>query len=161
MKSNHQVKQGEVEALWKGYEESDRQRVSDMTAGVLWIVVPYTTPELTLAALRHAGVCTDLEVHVCLVDIQVVPFPCSLNQPPVNTKFSEMRLKALLKESGLPGKAVVIYTRDRLESFKKVLEPGSLVVIATKKRWWRTREDKLAGTLIKAGHQVLLLPVVR
>jgi len=159
--NSNQIKHGEIEALWKGYEDLDRQRVSDMTAGVLWIVVPYTTPELTRAALRHAGVCTDLEVHACLVDIQVVPFPCSLNQPPINTKFSEWRLQDLFKESGLPGKAAVLYTRDWLEGFKKVLEPGSLVAIATKKRWWRTREEKLARTLMKAGHQVLLLPVVR
>jgi len=159
--NSNQIKHGEIEALWKGYEDLDRQRVSDMTAGVLWIVVPYTTRELTRAALRHAGVCTDLEVHVCLVDIQVVPFPCSLNQPPINTKFSEWRLQDLFKESGLPGKAAVLYTRDWLEGFKKVLGPGSLVVIATKKRWWRTREEKLARTLMKAGHQVLLLPVVR
>ena len=161
MNSNQQIKHGEVEALWKGYEDFDRQRLADMTAGVLWILVPYTTPELTMAALRHAGVCTDLDVHVCLVDMQVVPFPCSLNQPPVDRKFSECRLQGLLNESGLPGKAGVVYTRDWLEGFKKILEPGSLVVIATKKRWWKTREDKLARTLMKAGHQVLLLPVVR
>jgi hypothetical protein len=161
MNSNQQIKHGDIEALWNGYEDFDRQRASDITAGVLWVVVPYTTPELTMAALRHAGVCTDLDVHVCLVDIQVVPFPCSLNQPPINRKFSECRLQGLFKESGLPGKAAVIYTRDWLEGFKKVLEPGSLVVIATKKRWWGTREDKLARTLMKAGHQVLLLPVVR
>jgi spermidine synthase len=79
----------------------------------------------------------------------------------VNKKFSEQRLQALLKESGLPGKAAVLYTRDWLESFTKVLEPGSLVVLATKKRWWRTREEKLARQLMKAGHQVMLLPVVR
>ena len=161
MSSNQQIRHGEVETLWKECEDFDRQRLADMTAGVLWVVVPYTTPELTLAALRHAGVCTDLDVHACLVDIQVVPFPCSLNQPPIDRKFSECRLQGLLKESGLSGKAAVVYTRDWLEGFKKVLEPGSLVVIATKKRCWRTREDKLARTLMMAGHQVLLLPVLR
>jgi hypothetical protein len=132
-----------------------------MTAGVLWIVVPYTTPEVTRAALRHAGVCTDLDVHVYLVDIQVVPFPCPLNQPPVNKKFSELRLQDLLKQRELPGKAAVLYTRDWLEGFSKVLAPGSLVVLATKKRWWRTREEKLARKLMKVGHHVMLLPVVR
>ena len=50
-------------------------------------------------------------------------------------------------------------TRDWLEAFKKVLEPGSLVILATKKRWWPTREEKLARSLAKAGHQVMLLPV--
>ena len=132
-----------------------------MATGVLWIVIPYTTPELTNAALRHAAVCSDLDVHVCLVDVQVVPFPCALYQPPVDRKFSECRLNGLLKESGLPGRAAVVYTRDWLEGFRKVLEPGSLVIVASKKRWWRTREEKLACILMKAGHDVLFLPVVR
>jgi hypothetical protein len=125
------------------------------------MVVPFTTPELTRAALRHAGVCSDLDVHVALVDIQVVPFPCSLDLPPVDQKFSRRRLAELLKETNLPGRAAVLYTRDWLEGFKRVLEPGSLVVLATKRRWWPTREEKLARALIKAGHQVMLLPVVR
>lgn len=146
MRSNRQVKHAEI---------------GTTVAGVLWIVVPYTTPEFTRAALRHAGVCTDLDIHVSLVDIQVVPFPRPLNQPPINKKFSEDRLIGLFGETGLPGSIAVLYTRDWLEGFKQVLEPGSLVVIATKKRWWRTREEKLARALMKAGHQVMLLPVMR
>jgi len=142
-------------------EQVDQCKPSDTRTGVLWMVIPYTTSELTLAALRHAGACTDLDVHIALVDIQVVQFPCPLDQPPVNKEFSERRLQELLEESGLPGHTSVLYTRDWLEAFKRVLEPGSLVVLATKRRWWPTREDKLARTLTKAGHQVMLLPVVR
>ncbi len=132
-----------------------------MATGVLWTVIPYTTLELARAALRHAAVCSDLDVHVSLVDVQVVPFPCALNKPPVDQKFSHCRLNDLVKESGLPGKGAVIYTRDWLEGFRQVLEPGSLVIVASKKRWWRTREEKLARTLKKAGHDVMFLPVVR
>jgi hypothetical protein len=144
-----------------GFEEIEQPRPSDVAVGALWILIPYTTPELTRAALRHAGVCSDLDVHVMLVDIQVVPFPCPLDQPPVNKEFSEKRLRELLKASGLPGRVAVFYSRDWLESFKSVLEPSSLVILASKKRWWPTREEKLARTLIKSGHQVMLLPVVR
>ena len=143
------------------HEDIDQWRPFDMATGVLWIVIPYTTPELTKAALRHAAVCSDLDVHVCLVDVQIVPFPCTLHQPPVDRKFSECRLNHLLKESGLPGRGAVVYTRDWLEGFRKVLEPGSLVILASKKRWWKTREEKLARTLMKAGHDVMFLPVVR
>jgi hypothetical protein len=125
------------------------------------MALPYTTHELARAALRHAGVCSDLDVHVNLVDIQVVPFPCPLDQPPINKEFSEHRLVELLKETGLPGRAALLYTRDWLEGFRQMLEPGSLVVLATRRRWWPTREEKLARTLTKAGHQVMLLPVVR
>lgn len=161
MESNQQLKNGRIDALKIGYGESGRPEPLDMATGVLWLVVPYTTPELTGAALRHAGVCTDLDVHVSLVDVQVIPFPCPLSQPPVNKKFSEQRLQALFSECGVPGNIAVVYTRDWLEGFKQVLEPGSLIVIATKKRWWRTREEKLARALMNAGHQVMVLPVVR
>jgi hypothetical protein len=144
-----------------GHQEVDQVRPSDVTTAALWVVIPYTTPELTRAALRHAAVCTDLEVHVSLVDIQVVPFPCPLDQPPINKAFSERRLIELFEESGLSGQTSVLYTRDWLEGFRRVLEPKSLVVLATKKRWWPTREARLARVLAKAGHHVMLLPVVR
>ena len=159
MRRNTDLAGSQSTALHKSFIEIDQRRPSDMATGVLWMVIPYTTPELTAAALRHAGVCSDLDVHVLLVDIQVVPFPCPLDQPPINNKFSESRLSAMLKESGLPGKVGVVYTRDWFDAFRRVLEPQSLVILATKKRWWPTREDKLARTLSKAGHQVMLLPV--
>jgi hypothetical protein len=161
MKANRQLKDLRIDGATAGYLDTESWRPSDVATGVLWVVIPYTTPELTGAALRHASVCTDLDVHVCLVDIQVVPFPCPLTQPPIDKKFSEIRLQALLKESGLPGKVAIVYTRDWVEAFGKVLEPGSLVIMATQKRWWPTRETKLARALAKAGHQVMLLPVVR
>ncbi len=147
--------------LTGGYEETEQHRPRATTTGVLWMVIPYTTPELTRAALRHAGVCSELDVHVALVDIQVVPFPCPLDQPPIHKEFSERRLRELLQEGGLPGHSMVLYTRDWLEGFKQLLEPGSLVILATKKRWWSTREEQLARSLRKTGHQVMLLPVVR
>ena len=37
--NSNQIKHGEIEALWKGYEDFDRQGVSDMTAGVHHFVV--------------------------------------------------------------------------------------------------------------------------
>jgi hypothetical protein len=162
MKANRQLKDAGIEVVRIDYVESDLRIQPETRTGVLWVVVPYTTAELTKAALRHAGVCSDLAVHACLVDIQVVPFPCPLTQPPVNREFSECRLEDLLKEAGIPGKANIVYTRDWLEGFKKILQPGSLVILATKRRrWWPTREAKLAQALAKAGHQVMLLPVVR
>jgi hypothetical protein len=139
--------------------EIDYSRPADTSTGVLWIVVPYTKPELTKAALRHAGICTDLNVHISLVDVQVVPFPCPLNQPPINKEFSRNRLRDLFTQSGLLGKAEVLYARNWLEGFRSTLEPHSLVILASKKRWWRTREEKLADELQKAGHHVMLLYV--
>jgi hypothetical protein len=63
--------------------------VSDTTACVLCIVVPYTTPALTQAALQYASVCSELAVHVCLVDVQVVPFPRPLDDRPLTENIPD------------------------------------------------------------------------
>jgi hypothetical protein len=161
MSANRQLNDSQSGSRPIGHVVADRRTPPAIRTGVLWVVIPYTSPELTKAALRHAAACTDLDVHVCVVDIQTVPFPAPVDDPPVNREFSERRLEDLLRGSGLPGKAAVVYTRDWLESFKKVLEPNSLIILASKKRWWPTREVKLARALKRAGHHVMLLPVVR
>jgi len=101
--------------------------------------------------------CSDLDVHVSLVDVQVVPFPCPIDQPPIDNQHSRSRLEALFSETRLSGRAAVLYTRDWLEGIRRVSEPKSLIVMATRKRWWPTREEKLARSLSKAGYQVMLL----
>jgi hypothetical protein len=161
MKTNYQINGIKFSTRPAGCQEAGDRSLADAETGVLWLVIPFTTPELTWAALRHAGACTDLDVHVSLVDIQVVPFPCQLDQPQINKEFSQRRLQEMLRESRLPGQAAVVYTRDWLEGFRRMLEPRSLVILATRKRWRPTREQKLAHALSKAGHQVMLLPVVR
>ena len=161
MKTNDPANDIRVGSRQIGYEEIDYRRPSDVRTSVLWVNIPYTTPELTRVALRHVAARGDLNVHVSLVDIQVVPFPCPLDQPPINGEFSEHRLRELFKEAGLPGRTAVLYTRDWLEGFLSVLEPRSLVVMAIHKRRWRTRETKRARALSKAGHQVMLLPTGR
>ena len=75
--------------------------------------------------------------------------------------FGGPDLVSRLSYSGLTGHAAVLYTRDRLETFNKLLEPKSLVILATQTRWWPTCQQKLARALTKTGHHVMLLPVVR
>lgn len=159
MKSNGQLLGARIDGETIVHHDLVCREPADVTTGVLWVVIPYTTPALTRAALRHAGVYRDLDVHVSLVDVQVVPFPCPIDQPPIDNEYSRRRLLALSGESGLPGRAVVLYTRDWVEGIRRVLEPKSLIVMAAKRRWWLTREEKLARSLSKAGYQVMLLSV--
>ena len=159
MKSYDQVQGARIDGRTISHDEIDLRRPPDIATGVLWVVIPFTTPELTRAAMQHASACSDLDVHVALIDVQVVPFTCPIDQPPINNEYSQHRLQKLFNESGLPGRAAVLYTRDRLEGLRRVLEPNSLVVMTTKRHWWPTREMKLARALSKAGHQVMLLSV--
>ena len=159
MKSRTDVNDIRVDDRLVDYAARQHPKSLDASTETLSIVVPFTTPALTRAALRHAGLCSELDVNVYLLDIQVVPFPCPLDQPPINKEYSQMRLKELLAEGTVRAEALVLYTRDWVEGFRRVLGPQSLVVIAIKKRWWPTREKKLARALRAAGHQVVLLPV--
>ena len=156
MKRNNRENLVNVESRLPIGHEDDVYGQPAAEKGIVWAVVPFTTPKLTKAALQQAVLCSDLEVHVALVDVQVVPFPCPLDQPPVDKEYSRCRLEDFISEIGLPGRADVVYTRDWINGFHQALEPNSLVVLSTKARWWPTRERRLARALEKAGHQVVL-----
>jgi hypothetical protein len=52
-----------------------------------------------------------------------------------------------------------VFTREPDAGREQILPAHSLVVLATKKRWWPTAEVKLAQALARAGHSVALLGV--
>ena len=126
----------------------------------LAVYVPYTTSELTRAALTAVAAFTgNLGAHVLLVAVQIVPFPLPLNRPPVSLSFVEQKLRAAACEIELPVITQVVIARDREVAFDRAISPGSLVVLATKKRWWPTQQVKLARLLARAGHSVTLLEI--
>jgi len=59
----------------------------------------------------------------------------------------------------LPVITQVVIARDREVAFDRAISPGSLVVLATKKRWWPTQQVKFARLLARAGHSVTLLEI--
>jgi len=104
----------------------------------LSIVVPYTTPGLTKAALKHAAtLSTGLNAAIRLIDAQVVPVQRPLNEPPVNREFHVNRLRVIAEAAGMPVQVQVIYTRDRMECFRRTVEAGSLIVITAGLPWPR------------------------
>jgi hypothetical protein len=146
-------------ALRTGREPARRPVEFSDGASRLWVVIPYTTPELTRAALSFAAAFGQgLGVCVQLIDVQVVPYPCPLSQPMVSREHSRHKLRELARQSGLPVRAELVYARDQEEGFRHVLRPASLVLLATSKRWWRTAEEKLARSLSRAGHSVAIMP---
>ena len=124
----------------------------------LRLVVPYTTSGLTRKALvEAAGLARGLDAELTLVAVQVVPFPCPLSRPTVDPNHLERRLLAIARTSSLCTRILVVRARDREAGFSKMLPPGSLVLLATKRRWWRTTEERLARSLARAGHSVALM----
>jgi hypothetical protein len=118
------------------------------------LVVLFTTPELTRAALKAAErLGTGLHAGIRLLKVQVVPFP--MQQSPVALEFLKSQLAAFRSE--LPLSAHILLGREYEPDLMRTLRPGSIVVLASKKRLWRTRTEWLAARLRKAGHQVVLV----
>jgi hypothetical protein len=122
----------------------------------LQIVIPHRTPPLTRAALKYAAtLANDLNVRLRLIDVHVVPWGVPLDEPTVSPKYLTRRIRSLAQESTLPISAEVVYARDWEQGLRRSLSPGSLVLMAINRSWWRTSEKRLASRLRKLGHQVI------
>lgn len=125
-------------------------------AAELDLVVPFTTPELTRAALDAASrMGAGLNATLRLVKIQVVPFPLELNQSPVYIEFLKDQLAHL--RSDLPVAREIRLTRDFEDGLAGVLGGDSVVILAIRRRPWTTRNERLASALRRAGHKVILV----
>ncbi len=51
--------------------------------------------------------------------------------------------------------AEVVYARDWEQGFRRALGPGSVILMAIQRSWWRTKDKRLAARLRKLGHQVI------
>jgi hypothetical protein len=120
------------------------------------ISVVFTSVESTLAALKEAGgLASSLGARITLLVPQVVPYPLALETPPVLIEFNERRFRLIASQSPVETTVRIYLCRDGLETLTKVLNSGSIVVIGGQKRWWPTREKKLARQLRRAGHEVV------
>ncbi len=128
----------------------------DASESRLAVSVVFTSASATTVALRKAGALADsLNARIKLVAPQVVPYPLPLESPPVLLDFSEHRLQEIAMESPVETTVQIYLCRDSWETLKVVLAPRSLVVIGGNRRWWPTKEEKLARRLRRGGHEVV------
>ena len=120
------------------------------------IAVVFTSVESTLAALKEAGnLANSLSARITLIVPQVVAYPLPLETPPVLVEFNENRLRVMASESPVETSVHIYLCRDQFETLASVLSPGSIVVLGGRKRWWPTREKRLASKLRRIGHEVV------
>jgi hypothetical protein len=124
----------------------------------LRIIVPYTTPALTRAALSEASVlATDLRAEAVLLAVREIPYPLPLDRPDFQPTFLLEQLKTLTDGISCSVRIELVLARSRRDVFERIIGPGAMAVVATKRRWWRTREERLARLLSRAGGTVSLL----
>ena len=120
------------------------------------LVIPFTTPELTRAAINAANrMGAGLNAALRLVRVQVVPFELDLNRSPVFIDFLKEQLAGF--ESALPIAGEVRLARDFEDGLKGALGADSVVILATKQRPWRTSTERLSRSLRKSGYRTILV----
>lgn len=125
-------------------------------AAELDLVVPFTTPELTRAALDAANrMGAGLNAAIRLIRVQVVPYPLQPNQSPVFLEFLKEQIAAL--QSVLPVAREIRLARSFEDGLLSTLAGESVVILAAPKRPWKTRNERLAAALRRAGHTVVLV----
>ena len=122
------------------------------------IVVLYTGPEMTKQALRAAAsLIKGLDFHVVLLAVHIVPYPLQLRALSIMEEHLQSELYSAVQGSALPIEARIAFARDLSEAFRQCVGQESLVVIGTRKRWWRTRPEKQARELARSGFRTALL----
>lgn len=128
----------------------------------LEVVVPYTGPETTAAALdRVSALTAGLNAHIVLIAVHTLPYPMPFVCPSRVHAFLVEELIELASRCQLAVEPRIVLARDRLEGFRYALKPASTVLVATRRHFWRTEEEKLAHSLARQGHKVALMHVAR
>ena len=133
---------------------------TDTCAGELDVVVPYTEWSVTDALLKRAVALTaGLNARLTLVAVHTVPYAAPYGCPAAEHAHLVEQLMDLASRCPVPVNPQVVLARGRTEGFCHVLKPESIVLLGARKHWWRTREEKLARSLARDGHKVVLLHI--
>jgi hypothetical protein len=130
---------------------------SSLEVNVVYTGLPFTPETLRAASKLASGLGARVTVHVT----HVIPYPLALKCPPVPVEFAEDALLQMARGLAVETDIRVYLCRDRTETIRHALRPDSVVVIGNRRRWWPTREQKLAELLKRDGHRVILIGIGR
>jgi hypothetical protein len=126
----------------------------------LEIVVPYTEWALADAVLRRAAVlAAGLNVRVRLLAVHSVPYAASFGCPAAEHAHLVEQLVDLASRCPFPVEPEVVMAHGWVEGFEYALHHDSTILVGTRQRFWRTREESLARDLARDGHNVALIHV--
>lgn len=118
------------------------------------LVIPFTTPTLTRAAIRAAEqLGKGLTASIRLIQLQLVPY--QVEMCPVDIGFLQQQLSAY--ESSLPLQALLLLTRETDAELLHALRPESIVVLACPKSLFPSSTENLARKVRRAGYKVVIV----
>jgi len=128
--------------------------------GEIEIVVPYTEWEVTAKVLQRAVVLTaGLNARISLIAVHAVPYPAPFGCPAAVHAHLVEQLVDLASQCTLPVSAQVVLARGLAEGFNHGMAPESTVLLGSRRRFYRTYEERLARMLASRGHRVSLVHV--
>jgi hypothetical protein len=128
--------------------------------GSIEIVIPFTEWAVTEAVMQRAAAFTArLNAKLMLVAVHAVPYPMSFGCPALVHAHLVEQLIDLASRCPLPVDPQVVLARSCAEGFRHALKPESTVLLGTRRRLWKTAEERLAAALVRDGHRVALVHV--
>ena len=124
----------------------------ELEVNVVYTRLPSAAKSLDVASGLARGLGARVTVHVA----QVIPYPLELKSPQVPVQFAEQQLLAMAGEQPVETSIRIYLCRDLTDTIRQVLKPDSVVILGGRKRWWPTRERRLAAALRRDGHRVIL-----
>jgi hypothetical protein len=122
------------------------------------ISVIFTGTRETLKALEKASeLAKPLSADISIIVVQVVPFPLSLDTPPISIETVLRGFEACIRQFSEKIRVFIYLCRDEMDGFKRALKSDRPVVIGTAKSLLPTREERLAQNLRHAGYDVILV----
>jgi len=120
------------------------------------VFVIFTSIDQTMKALERASqLAKPLKTGIEILGVQTVPYSLSPNDPSVPSAFLVRRLREMAAKYTEGIRISAYLCRDSLEALKLVLNRNCPVAIGIRKRWWPTRDERLARRLRHAGYNVI------
>jgi hypothetical protein len=122
------------------------------------VFVIFTSINQTLQALEKAcQLAQPRRSGIEIMAVQPVPFALPLDDPSVPFNFLIRRLKDHASQFPVQIKISGYLCRNLFETLTRVLNRDCPVVMGVKKRWWPTRDERVARKLQRAGYDVSLV----
>lgn len=114
----------------------------------------------TRAALGAAGsYAHGLGAQIVLLVPHVVPYAQTLEHPADSVDFVADRFRALAVGIGVDVSIRVCLCRPQSATLSRLIPRDAAILIGGRtRRWWPTREQRVARTLMQTGRRVLFVP---
>jgi len=123
----------------------------------LEVKVLCTSVRAASSAMQQAAeLARGLNARIHLLVAQEVSYAVPLESPPVLAAFQEQVARNVARSCGVETRVDIFLCRDAEQTLLRQLTPHSVVIVGAPRRWWPTREERLARHLRRAGHSVVV-----